>query len=151
MAHTKIAAIKNWSSDAITGRAVDPKVVQNVSIRGLQSVQAESAPNLKLAQLENMPHRSDTWSSLFQKHTNGSRDLRRYTQPSTDPTHHIEFDEEDSSAATQNWGNALVGYFIGNSPPLSDIRNYLSKAWRVKDLEIIPMADGFLLFKFHFF
>lgn len=52
--------------------------------------------------------------------------LRRHSQPSKDPSYHIEFDEEDSSATVENWGNALVGYFIGNSPPLSDIRNCLS-------------------------
>ena len=59
------------------------------------------------------------------------------------------FDDEDASAAIQNWGNSLVGYFIANAPPLLDIKSCLSKAWRVKDLELIHMADGFLLFKFH--
>eukprot|EP00268_Persea_americana_P024514 TRINITY_DN23926_c0_g1_i3.p1 TRINITY_DN23926_c0_g1~~TRINITY_DN23926_c0_g1_i3.p1 ORF type:complete len:208 (-),score=27.47 TRINITY_DN23926_c0_g1_i3:37-660(-) len=92
---------------------------------------------------------TDTWSSLFQNRTDQSRDLQRHSQPSTDPHHHIVFNEEDSSAALQNWGNALVGYFIGNTPSLPEIKSCISKAWRVKDLEIIPMADGFMLFKFH--
>lgn len=42
-----------------------------------------------------------------------------------------------------------MGYFIGNSPSLPKVRFCLSKAWRVKDLEIIHMAEGFMLFKFH--
>lgn len=144
VADVEIVSLKNRSSVATTGRTIDP--VQHVSATSVQSKQVESAPHL---QLKHMAHRSDTWSSLFPKHTGGSRDLQRHTQPSKDPNHHIEFDEEEDSAAAQNWGNALVGYFIGNSPPLSEIRHCLSKAWRVKDLDIIPMADGFLLFKFH--
>lgn len=92
---------------------------------------------------------TDTWSSLFQKRTDRSRDLQRHARPSTDPSHHIVFDDHDSSTAVQNWGNALVGYFIGKSLPLPEIKSCLSRAWRVKDLEIIPMAEGFMLFKFH--
>ena len=92
---------------------------------------------------------TDSWSSLFQKHTTRSRDLQRHSTPSTDPDHHIVFDDDDASAAVQNWGHSLVGYFIGNPPPLPGIKACLSKAWRITDLEIIPMADGFLLFKFH--
>lgn len=42
-----------------------------------------------------------------------------------------------------------MGHFIGNSPSFGEIRNCLAKAWQIKDLEIITMADGFLLFKFH--
>lgn len=86
---------------------------------------------------------TDSWSSLFQKHIDRSRDLQRDSNPSTYPDHHIVFDEEDASAAVQNWGNSLVGYFIGKALPIPGIRSCLSKAWRVKDLELIPMQMGF--------
>lgn len=66
-----------------------------------------------------------------------------------DPDFQVEFDDEDTTAARLQWGNSLVGYFIGKSPPFFAVKNSLEKAWRLKDLEIITMADGFYLFKFH--
>ena len=45
---------------------------------------------------------TDSWSSLFQKHTTRSRDLQCHSNPSTDPDHHIVFDDDDASVAVQN-------------------------------------------------
>lgn len=69
--------------------------------------------------------------------------------PRTDPDFQVKFDDEDTTAARLHWGHSLVGYFIGKSPPLFAVKNSLEKAWRLKDLEIITMADGLYLFKFY--
>ena len=42
---------------------------------------------------------TDSWSSLFQKNTNRSRDLQRHSNLSADPDHHIMFDDDDAFAA----------------------------------------------------
>lgn len=103
-------------------------------------------PDPTILNFKKVDARTNTWSSLFQHHTDRSRDLHRHIQPSRDLNHHIEFDEDNFFAAVQNWGNALVSYFIGNSPPIVEIKDCLSKAWRIKDLEIIPMAEGFFYY-----
>lgn len=95
------------------------------------------------------PGQSTRWSSLFKSHVAGSRELEHCMQPSADPTVHVEFDDMDTSAAKLTWGNALVGYFIGNNPPFFAIKSSLEKAWRITDLEIITMSEGFYLFKFN--
>lgn len=59
-------------------------------------------PDPKILNIKNVDAQTDTWSSLFQRHTDRSRDLPHHNQPSKDPDHHIEFDEEDSFAAAQN-------------------------------------------------
>ena len=136
----KVHILKNLQSDA--NAEADPSSSSDLNTDAAPS----SSSDLNNVQVNKM---TDSWSSLFQKHTDQSRDLQCHLNPSTDPDHHIVFDEEDASAAVQNWGNSLVGYFIGKAPPLPEIKSCLSKAWRVKDLELIHMADGFLLLKFH--
>ncbi|XXG79945.1 hypothetical protein AAC387_Pa09g0908 [Persea americana] len=76
---------------------------------------------LQLKDAAEIPSRADTWSSLFSHQVGRARALQRRHQPSNDPDHHIEFDEEDSSAAVQNWGKSLVGNFVGNTPSTPDI------------------------------
>ena len=76
---------------------------------------------LQLKDAAEIPSRADTWSSLFSPQVGRARALQRRHQPSNDPDHHIEFDEEDSSAAVQNWGKSLVGNFVGNTPSTPDI------------------------------
>lgn len=74
--------------------------------------------------------------------------LDQYLKPSEEPNCHVEFDDDDAYATRENWGNALVGYFIGLTPSFSAIKTSLERAWRIKDLEIVSMLEGFLLFKF---
>lgn len=78
----------------------------------------------------------------------GLRDLDQYLKPSEDPNYHVEFDDDDAYAARENRGNALVGYFIGLTAAFSAIKTSLERAWRIKDLEIVSMLEGFFLFKF---
>lgn len=68
-------------------------------------------------------------------------------KPSEDPNCHVEFDDDDADAARENWSNALVGYFIGLTSSFSAIKTSLERAWRIKDLEIVSMLEGFFLFK----
>lgn len=75
--------------------------------------------------------------------------MEHYQKPSNDPAYQVVFDDDDTTAANLHWGNLLVGYFISKSPPFFAIKNALEKAWRMKDLEIVTMVDGFYLFKFH--
>ena len=70
-----------------------------------------------------------------------------HLKPSNDSSFHVEFDDQDAYVATENWGNALVGYFIGMTP-FSSIKSPLQKAWRMNYLEIVSKLDGFFLFKF---
>ncbi|XXG79984.1 hypothetical protein AAC387_Pa09g0945 [Persea americana] len=76
---------------------------------------------LQLKDAAEIPSRVDMWSSLFSHQVGRARALQRHHQPSNNPDHHIEFDEEDSSAAVQNWGNSLVGSLVGNTPSTPDI------------------------------
>ncbi|XXG82814.1 hypothetical protein AAC387_Pa10g0702 [Persea americana] len=99
--------------------------------------------------LINDPEVSNCWSSLFKNSSLSSRELEHYTRPSDDPDVHVEFDDEDTSAAKLTWGNALVGYFIGKTPPFFTVKYSLEKAWRVTDLEVISMSEDFYLFKFN--
>ena len=87
------------------------------------------------------------WSSLSQPPISQSRDLELLT-PSTDSSFHMEFDDQDATAAKDNWRNSLVGYFIGMTPSFSSIKASLQRAWRINDLDIVYMLDGFFLFKF---
>lgn len=58
---------------------------------------------------------SKEWLSLISTVTL-PKDLDQYLKPSEDPNCHVEFDDDDAYAARENWGNALVGYFIGLTP-----------------------------------
>ena len=57
------------------------------------------------------------------------RDLEQLI-PSNDSSFHVEFDDQDAYSAKENWGNALVGYFIGSTPSFLAMKSSLQKAWR---------------------
>ncbi|XXG82821.1 hypothetical protein AAC387_Pa10g0708 [Persea americana] len=77
------------------------------------------------------------WPSLFKTNVSSSRELENCQEPSADPGIHVEFEDEDTSVAKVTWGNALVGYFIGNNPPFFAIKSSLeTSATKLKQVWI---------------
>ena len=83
------------------------------------------------------------WPSLFKTNVSSSRELENCQEPSADPGIHVEFEDEDTSVAKVTWGNALVGYFIGNNPPFFAIKSSLETSGCIVLLK--PMSGYFQL------
>ncbi|KAJ8622030.1 hypothetical protein MRB53_030559 [Persea americana] len=59
------------------------------------------------------------WSSHFEPPVSRPTDLELLTS-SNDYSFHVQFDDYNATAAKDNWGNALVGYFIDNANAKGD-------------------------------
>ncbi|XXG82787.1 hypothetical protein AAC387_Pa10g0678 [Persea americana] len=134
--------------DGVSGKILSDDEIQMVKAR-VSEPEGTRLQHQHDSLLISDPGVSNHWSSLFKKSSLSSRELEHYTRPSVDPDVHVEFDDEDTSAAKLTWGNALVGYLIRNTPPFLEIKYSLGKTWRVTDLEVITLSEGFYLFKFN--
>ena len=83
-------------------------------------------------------HRDDQRESV--------EELKRLLEVYTDA---VIFPEERSKEARSKWSLALLGKFLGKKFDADFVTRDLRYKWRlVGDLEIIPLLEGFIIFRF---